>query len=274
MLSINFHDTFMPERSLMALFLEYAAAEKSGTLKEISEVTGIPMGEYSGKMPAILNYAMGMGLVTLSTHPKSATKKPKLTSFGHIVIKEDPYMGEALTQWIAHMNLCRNDIGARTWHELFARGKFALGTTFTRGQLEDYLVSVFGKGSKNRTGPLIVTYADEAAMAKSGILTVEEEKIVRNKAPLLDYYAIAYSAHILTLMEDYFPQQGQVTLRDFNQKTNWFDICLWSEADIEKILEVIEGKQFVTVDRQMKPWILEKRTASEKVWPHIYDELP
>ena len=121
MLPINFHQTFIPERRYVSSLLQYAASGSKGTLDEIAEQTGIPMGKSSGKAHATIDYARGMNLIELASLEEKLVKKPTLTSFGAIVYAEDRFLGEQVTQWIAHMNLCSSYTGARAWHEVFAK---------------------------------------------------------------------------------------------------------------------------------------------------------
>jgi hypothetical protein len=93
MLPLNFHKTFIPERRLIAALLEYAALNKQGDYQNISKETGIPMGKSSGKVPAILDYARGMGLLILENEQAGSIKKPVLTSFGKVVYLEDKFLG-------------------------------------------------------------------------------------------------------------------------------------------------------------------------------------
>lgn len=272
MLPISFHKSFIPERQLLAEMLSFAAEEKCGNFNFISQETGIPMGRETGKVQPILNYARGMGLISLNNQANSATKRPVLTPFGRVVYEEDVFMSEPLTQWIAHINLCRSDIGAKVWHEVFAHSKKTLGISFSKHELEDYLTGRFDAGSK-RAGPVVGAYKDEAALGRSGVLTVNDEQITRNKAPIIDYFTLPYSAVILSLLESFFSEHVQVTVTDFNEKTNWFDVCLWNDVDVENVFAMIERKQFISFDRQMKPWIIEKRATADEVWPLIYDEL-
>lgn len=272
MLALNFHKTFKPERRLIASLLEYAALGKQGSLQDIAVDTGIPMGKSTGKAPAMLDYAKGMGLIELGTNQPSSIKKPTLTSFGRIVYSEDKFMGQEIVQLLAHMNLSRRDIGARAWHVVFGKGRHGLGSFFSKQQVEEYLVSIFGPGN-DRTGPLLVMYTDDAAFERSGVLSVLKDNVKREKAPLLDAYALSYSAYILSLMEAFFPGQNQVTITDFNEKTLWFDICLWSKTEIEKVLLILERRGFISIDRQMQPWILEKNAMADEVWPRIFDDM-
>ncbi len=272
MLPINFHRTFVPERHLIGALLHYAALGKQGTYQEISAETGIPMGESTGKVPAILDYARGMGLVELGNGVKGAVRRPVLTALGRAVYSDDRYLGQRVTQWIAHMNLCRPDIGAQAWRSTFSQGRRVLGASFTRDQLERYLVAIFGPGN-GRTGPIVRTYTDDAALGRAGVLVAPGELIERRKAPLLETYAAAYSGVLLTLMEALFPGRGQVTMPELSETTLWLDTCLWSQEDVEQVSLLLDRRGFVSLDRQMRLWIVEKRAAADSVWSHIFDDI-
>lgn len=269
---MNFHRTFVPERRLIAALLEYAAHGKSGTYEEISEETGIPMGKSTGKVPAILDYARGMGLIGLEDSGGTSVRRLVLTSFGRSVYLEDRMLGEALTQWIAHFHLCLPDTGATAWYIAFGKGRSVIGSTFTLEQLEDYLVTECGAGNK-RTGPLVRTYLDDAALGRASVLSQRGDTVVRNRAPLLDHYALAYAALVLTLMERLFAGSDQVTVTDLNKNTSWFDTCLWGSTEVERALSLMESTGYLSIDRQISPWILEKRSDALQVWARIYDDL-
>lgn len=271
MLPVNFHKTFVPERSLISALLNYAALGNEGDYQQISVETGIPMGKSTGKVPAILDYARGMGLIEVAKRA-NGIKKPTLTDLGRIVYQEDRMLGEEIIQWLIHMNLCRSDIGASAWYAVFAEGRDSLGSSFDKEQLERYLVGVFGDGN-NRTGPLLAAYLDDAALKRCGALIVEGAQIIRKKAPIRDSYAFPYTAFLLQLLEDYFSGQSQVTLSDFQARTGWFNACLWSDSEVETVLSMVEKKGLLTVDRQMRPWILEKRSNADQVWKRIFEDL-
>lgn len=275
MLPASFHQTFVPERRYISALLRYAAQASEGTISEIAAQTGIPMGRSSGKASATLDYARGMGLVELGTPQEPTAKRPTLTAFGNAVCANDRFLGEPMTQWLAHMNLCSPRTGAVAWYEAFAVGRQILGVRFTRDQLEAHLFRALGRPPKGRTrtGPLVTTYLEDEALGKAGVLSIGGDTIARAKAPILGMYAMPYSAHILSLMEAFFPGQNQVTFSDFNVRTSWFDICLWNQPDIELAFSIVERLGFVSVDRQMHPWIVERRAKASDVWPLIYSEI-
>lgn len=120
---------------------------------------------------------------------------------------------------------------------------------------------------------MLIAYTDDAAFARAGVMDVDGENVSRRKAPILDSYAIPYSAYTLSLLEWLFPDQGQVTFSDFHDRTLWFDVCLWSKAETEQAFCIMERKGYIAIDRQMQPWIIERRASAHDVWQHIFDDL-
>lgn len=271
MLPLSFHKSFIPERHFIAAILHYAALGRSGTYQEISLETGIPMGESTGKVPAILDYARGMGLIE-PTAGGSAMKTPTLTPKGRAMYLEDRYLAEPMSQWAVHMSLCRGDTGAPSWNAAFARSRLALGPSFTRPQLESHLSETLGPG-KNLIGPLLSTYGEDAGLSRSRVVTEHGGTIQRGKAPLLESHVPSYSAHMLTLIEQLFPRQRQVSIEDCDKETMWFDICCWSISEVRWFLDTGETKGFFAVDRHSHPWIIEPRMASSIIWERAYEDL-
>jgi len=270
-LPINFHKTFIPERRLIGSLLHYAALGKRGTYQEIGAETGIPMGKSTGKVPAIIDYARGMGLIEMGCR-RDSIKEPQLTTLGRVVYAQDVYLSQPLTQWIAHMNMCRQTTGAMVWRSTFAEGRRVLGSSFGKRQLEHYLEGRYGRG-RDRTGPLLSCYVSPAALANASVLSCSGDLVERHKAPLLDSYAYAYSALLLALVEESFRGEGQVSLVELADKTLCFDVCLWSEGDVEHACALLERKGLLTVDRLMRPWLLEPRAKADSAWAHIYDDF-
>ncbi len=150
-LSVSFHETFAPEREYIKRILEYAASGNSDTLEGIAQKTGIPMGKSSGKMNPHLKYAGSMGLITMER--KAKVIKPSLTPLGVIVYKEDKSIGEPVTQWILHLNLCRKWYGAEIWYRIFAGASKVIEKSFSREDLENYLYNFRLKRKEALLGP-------------------------------------------------------------------------------------------------------------------------
>ena len=269
----NFHKTFMPERRYMNEMLRFAAAGKSGDYQVIAQETGIPMGKSTGKVPAILDYCRGMGMLAIDEENRSSVKSPELTPFGRIVLLEDPLVSERITQLIAHFNLCSLDNGADAWYHVFFRGRYTLGMRFGREQLNDYLADIYRVPNKNLIGPMIRMYQDDASFLRAGILSETGNEIERLSAPLMREYSNAFAAWILSLMERFFPKSNQITITEFEKICGWQSISGWSDAQVSEILSFLEAKSAIGVDRQMRPWIIRKHGNSEAWWLRIYEDL-
>jgi hypothetical protein len=272
-LPVNFHQTFIPERIYLSSLLRLAARGGEGTYKEISAETGIPVGQYSGKVPAILNYCSGMGLIQVEKGTAPGQKRPVLTPFGRSVLLEDANLSEPLSQWLAHLHLCRENGGAEIWHLTFGRSSDVLGMTFSENDLEEYLASICGRKNRSLIGPLVGTYEESAALKGAGAIVRGEQGLTRTPAPLLRGFQNGYGVLLLSLWEFYFPNAGQVTLSDFESGTYFRRICGWSDEQCTMVLAMLQERGVVDIDKQMRPWVLTRRSESGSLWRMLYEDL-
>jgi hypothetical protein len=269
----NFHRTFKPERQYIAAMLRFAASGKEGDHQAIASATGIPTGSSSGKAPAILDYCRGMGLIRLLGEDRSAVKRPELTPFGRVVLLEDPYLKVNVTQWLAHIALCSSTSGADAWYQTFFAGTHCLGMSFSRAALETHLSAVYGVDRAGLIGPLVGMYEDDAAFRTCGALSELSGNISRKPAPLDDMFGNAYGAWIISLICEHFPRNRQVTTSELDSRAGWRTIPGWDLGTHQRVLELIERKGILDVDRHMDPWLLQPKLAPEAAWKRIYDDL-
>lgn len=272
-LPVNFHQTFVPERTYLSSLLRFAAKEGEGTDQEISSETGIPVGQSSGKVPALLSYSIGMGLLRLEQGSLPGRKRPLLTDFGRSVLLDDPNLSESLTQWLAHLHLCRVKGGAEIWHLTFGQSSDILGMTFSESDLEDYLTGIWGKKKRSLIGPLIGTYEEPAAFRLAAVISRNGSILTRASAPLLPSFRNGYAVFFLSQWERHFSGEGQVTLTDFESCTYWRRISGWTVEECELILSFLQEAGAVDVDKQMRPWILTRKAKSESYWRSLYEDL-
>ena len=273
-LPFSFHQTFIPERVYLGEMLKFAAAGQDAAIQEISAKTGIPMGKSSGKTPAILDYCCGMGLITLSAK-RGAVKSPRLTNFGRVVFLEDKFLKLALTQWLAHLHLCRPDAGAEAWFLTFVKGRSILGDSFEAGQADRFLQDDSGgQLQTNLVGPLFRTYSDPAAFLDARVLSaVDHGFFQRNPAPISQEFVRGYAAWLLSLLETHFPDQREVAANDLQSVTRWDDVAGWSSGQCDHLLSLIQEHGFIDVNRQLRPWVITRLCPSAQVWPTIYQDL-
>jgi hypothetical protein len=269
----NFHKSFKPERQYINALLRFAASGKSGDYQEIALETGIPMGISSGKVPAIIDYCRGMGLIQLIGQNRSSIKKPDLTSFGRVVLLEDPFLKLNITQWMAHLNLCSPLRGAEVWHQTFFPGKQAIGMSFERAQLETYLCSSLKVDKSGIIGPLIGTYEDDASFRICGALFEKNGIITRKPAPVSEEFGFGYGAWLLQLIHDFFPKSGQISVVELDSAAGWRTIPGWDIETHQRVLGLVERKGLLTVDRHMEPWLLHPKMNFEGAWKLIYNDL-
>jgi len=253
--------------------LRYTASGHTGNYQDISAETGIPTGSSSGKVSAILDYCRGMGLIRLTGQERSAVKHPELTPFGRIVLLEDPHMKERVTQWIAHFNLCGFKEGADVWYHTFFSGAQVLSQRFTREKLGDHLSLTYGTQRGNLIGPLVGMYQDDAAFAVCGALKEDDGVITRIPAPIQNEFGYAYGAWILQLISDHFPKIGQVTVTELDSCAGWCTIPGWDIPSVQRVLQLVERKGMIDVDRHMDPWILRGKSNTDNAWARIYEDL-
>jgi len=269
----NFHKTFKPERQYINAMLRYAATGGKGDYQAIAAATGIPTGASSGKVPAIMDYCRGMGLIQLVGPERSSVKKPDLTPFGRIVLLEDPYLKAGVSQWVAHFNLCSRLYGADVWYHTFFAGTQALGMKFSKAQLESHLSVIYGVEKSGLTGPLVGTYTDDAAFKVCGALSETGSIIVRRPAPITNEMALGYGAWLLQLLVDYFPGRRQVLITDLDTAAGWRTIPGWDVTSTQRALEIVERKGLIDVDRHMEPWLILMKAGPDETWRRIYDDL-
>lgn len=273
-LPVSFHQTFIPERQYIASLLRFVATGQTGTDQEISEQTGIPVGKSSGKVPAIIGYCVGMGLIDVQKKAGTSEKKFKFTSFGRAVLLEDSNLSEELTQWLAHLHLCRAHGGAEIWYLSFNKGFEVLGMDYTEDELTKFLERNCGKRNKSPIGPLIRTYEEPAAFKIAHALVHENGNMLRRSpAPLLGGFRNAYSALFLSLWEEFLPNDRQVTITDFENFVHWQKMCGWNQRQAESVLDMMQDAGAIIIDKQMRPWILTRHAEAKQFWTSIYDEL-
>lgn len=267
----NFHKTFIPERQYINAILRFASKGGSGDIQTIAAQTGIPTGEFSGKVDPTLDYCKAMGLICFQN--KGSIRTTQLTPFGRVVLLEDAFLKEPITQWIAHFKLCDPKMGAETWYQTFYAGAHILGSEFNRDQLDDYLAGVYMTTRRGLIGPLVRMYEDKASFSICGALSEESNIIRRRIPPISNELGYGYGVWLIQLLENFFPNITQVTVTELDRVAGWRTIPGWDASETQRVLEIIERKGIISVDRSMKPWILRPNQTSASVWPKIYCDL-
>jgi hypothetical protein len=280
-LPLNFPQTFLPERRLLAQLLPFALNEGYGDKVSIGAETGIPTGNSTGKVEPMIYYAYGMGLVTVKK--ESSNWQLVLTALGHTVLQEDPFLSEPHTLWLLHLMLSRRFTlsspasgVADAWFALFAEGGFRLGTRFTQTGFLDFLTDRHGEKSylKSLSGVVIRSYLEDSCLGHIDVLQqTEDESFVRQSAPLEKSFFPIYASYLYLVWDELFYSDNQISLDFFSQQTRCFSILGWDESMIVRWLDWMTDKGIVQVDRYTGTPMLLRLQKTSQVVSNSYSEL-
>lgn len=287
-LAKNFHRTFIPERQYLGELLKYAADGGEYEIQKIAEAIGIPTGDSSGKSIPTADYCRGMGLVSL-VMPATKDSKPTLalTPFGRTVFLEDKFFKEPFTQWLAHLHLCNEWRGADPWFYLFCEGMKVLGMTFSYEAAKNlFLGNVIEDSTKREKGktsfekrfynafsPTWRMYSDDASFGLCGALQEKGNDYVRRTAPIRKEFAVGYAAWLAECMELAGRGNGQVSVDELEAQAGFRRISGWSQSEAQDVLDLLERKRLIEVDRHMRPWLVRFLQPSSTLWNHLFEDF-
>jgi hypothetical protein len=248
-LSINFHQTFRPEREYLSQILKVAQKNESFSNEQITDETGIPTGKSSGKVIPTINYAKGMYLIETKKNKDSIHMS--LTPLGEMILIEDKYFSESLTQWVLHLFLSRKSGGAKIWYKVFCESTDVLGNRFSRVELDNFLESFFGKKNRSLIGPLVTMYNSSSSFNLAKCLYEKDNELIRNIAPLKDEYIWGYAAIFAHYWETFYSDKKQLTLDEFEEQTSFFKLMGWDEQQMHECINKFSELKIIEADRQM-----------------------
>jgi hypothetical protein len=279
-LPINFPQTFLPERRLLAQLLSFASKEGSGDKITIGVETGIPTGNSTGKVEPMIYFAHGMGLITYKK--ESGTWQLGVTSLGQLVLQEDPFLSEPHTLWLMHLMLSRRFTLsspakgiADAWFALFAEGGFRLGNRFKQEDFFTFLSERHGEASylKSLSGVVIRSYFETSCLGVINVLTEENKELVRQSAPFEKSFFPIYASYLFLVWDELFYSENQISLDFFAQQTRFFSIMGWNESMTTQWLSWMADKGIIQVDRYTGTSMLLRLKKTNQVLGNTYSEL-
>lgn len=270
-LPLSFHMTFQPERHYLTALLKFTQSQNSDTIDGISQATGIPTGKSTGKVKPLLQYAQGMGLLELGP-TNDGLQQFALTPLAHAILREDPHLLEENTQWALHLMLCGRRGGAEVWYAVFVEAASILGRVFPEQQFEQFLINRFGS-SRDAVGPLVRTYADPAALATVGAIACEDGRINLRRAPIQPALIDTVAALLLLNWDEAAPNDSQVALSALEAMSGLLAATGWGLEDQSRLLNEMESRGLLHVDRQTGNPILTRLATTDYVLRMMYDRL-
>lgn len=283
-LPLNFPQTFLPERRLLAKLLAFAAENGRGEKTVIGEQTGIPTGKDTGKVEPMIYYCQGMGLV--SAYRESGEWQLGLTVLGRVVFQEDRYLSELHTLWLLHLMLCRRlDLAspptgvADAWFTLFAESHFRLGTNFSQADFLNFLIERHGEKTytKSLASLIIRNYLEESCLGRITALrqqgSGDDALFERCSAPSDRSYYPAYTAYLYLIWDELFAGENQIALDLLSKESRCFVLMSWDDVAINRWLEWMVDKGLIQLDRHTGTAMLLRLGTTAQVVSNIYSEL-
>ncbi len=268
LLPLNFPQTFLPERRLLAQLLPFAERKGKGNKIFIGAETGIPTGKSTGKVEPMIYYALAMGLITASK--EVGVWQLDLTPLGNIVLLEDPYFSEHQTMWLVHLMLCRCTPAngkADAWYALFSEGRFRVSENFRQDDFLDFLVERYGDvGSlKSLSGIAIRTYLEDSCLGRIGVLEqTDDDLLIRQIAPVMKEFFPVYASYLYLMWDELFYAENQISLDSFAQESRIFFVMGWSESMVATWLDWMSDNGIIQVDRYTgTPMLLRLKSTSQ-----------
>lgn len=284
---------FRPERILLAKLLAFAEQSGSGTKRDISEATGIPTGDKTGKVEPMIEYALGMGLITADEEKKGVFQLG-LSSIGRVIFNEDRFLNETHTLWLLHLMLCRPRgdfplLGVvDPWFALFADSVFRLGQCFQRQGFTELLSERYPekKSKKSQDSEsdyinsvarvVINSYLENNSFGSIAVLKQRADDtayVERCSAPTDKSYFPIYTAYLYLLWDDLFAGENQIALDRLAEESRCFAVMGWGDTAIYRWLEWMVDERLIQLDRYTGAAMLLRLSSTQHVVGRLYSEL-
>lgn len=262
---INFHQSFPVTIDYLGKLLSLPEANSGYTKEEIAEKTGIPTGKSSGKVVPHIQYAKYCNL--LDYEVKKGKYKLKLTELGKLIKIEDNKISEEITLEIILYFLSSKNIGADQWYYIMRE---LLGQkNLTEDFIQTMLKKRYGLDKKILLGPVKNTYINN----NTNYIASDKEIFLCYKKPSKEkVYAYAYT--LITEIENEYLFNGrrEIIIEELDI-LKWREGHLLSLQDSNKVLNWLEEKGILRMNKQLNPTTIICLKNSKEILPLLYSLL-
>lgn len=268
-ITFNFHETFQPQIIYLGELIKLAANNYEGSKEQISDITGIPTGEYTGKVVPHIKYLEYMGVIQYIF--KNGKYKLKLTSLGNTIYNEDYYLMQDITKLILSYNLSRIEKGAPQWSYLFRKYPYEFNEKIKLESIEKIAMNEFGKSLE--LSPLKTMYTNGDFNNVSTIELRDKKSIIfKNVIPMYDAIN-AYAYCLINEWEDKLSSLSEVPIREIENTIGWSKGLGFDYETCMEILDEINMRGYVKLNKQLNPITIVKNIDSEELLGVLYEDL-
>jgi len=271
--NLNFHSTFNPDFEYITKILEIADEYEGLTKEEISDLTGIPTGKSSGKVEPHIMYCKYMNLINF----KKKDKKYYInsTELGKVVRLEDLYFLENITKLICHYFLTSKISGAVLWSKIFRDMQYKYGNKIKEGIVIRELEEEFN--IKIKVSPFNSCYTHEKSLASLNLvklIDLKEDKIISFNKNIYDEDALyVYAFTLIKELEELDQNRKEFSINEIIYELKWNQGFCWDENMAIEVLEKINDKSIINLNRQLNPMTVIINKSSEDILDSLYSLL-
>lgn len=267
---INFHGTFRPQLIYVSKLLKLAEKMYVGSERNISDITGIPTGESSGKVLPHLYYAKFMGLIEF--YAKEKMYYLSLTDLGRVVAQEDPNIIEDITKLLLHYNIADISEGAPHWSYLYKEFSYNYNQEYNiksiQSRLEEYC-------SKKNCKMTIVkkSYESECFESLRIINIIDQHTIMFNEVfPRMAFYNV-YAYTLLKDIEKYCKESDEVTIDEIVDDIKWNRPLGLNFDDTLEVLDELDALGYIKLNKQLTPMTIIRLSTASELLERLYSFL-
>ena len=267
-INLNFHESFPPTLRYISEIVQLAANNFEGSKEEISEETGIPTGEGTGKVVPHIKYAKFMGLIE-DDKINDGKYNLQLTPLGRLIYFEDKYFMDKISKSLINYLLCDEE-GAPHWSFLFNHFNYTLDSEYSLSTIEDQARLYFGKSTK-------MTVVKSMYINDYGFEDLNLIKESPNKNILFErcfvqqdaYYVYGYT--LLYSWEKYFEDKLELSVNEIVDKIGWNKKFGFDNNTMLEVFDELESLGILKMNKQLSPITVIKTASSDDIMSNIYD---
>ena len=265
---VSFHGTFPPTLRYISEIVKLASQNFSGTKEEISEITGIPTGEKTGKVVPHIKYAKFMNLIT-SSDMKDGKYTLELTELGQLIYQEDKFFIDKISKWLANYFLCDYSDGAPQWSFIFNKYNYTFESEYSMDNIEENARLYFEKNVKMSV--LKNMYVIDYGFEDLNIIKEVNKNIVFKKCMMQQDALYVYGYTLLYSWEKYQNDKIELNIDDIVNDMRWGQKFGFDYNTTLEVLDELENLDIIKLNKQLKPMTIIKNASSEDIIGNIYD---
>ncbi len=267
-LNFFFHESFPLQVVYLSEILQLASENYYGTKYDISNLTGIPTGDTSGKVEPHIRYLEHMGLINVDM--KSGKYLLSLTNLGEIVYASDKYIMQDVTKKLMHYNMTRNSKGAPQWSFLFREYPYDFNIPISFNKIMESGKLKYGKEVYLK--PVRSIYGSGDFISISPVEFEDKDIIFKGCYASPDCNNL-YGYSLLKELEELDVNESEFTIDKIFEHIKWQKGFGFEYDTALEVLDDLNHMGIIKLNKQLNPMTLIVNKSSEDLLIQLYDDL-